>query len=320
LPALALRALRRSLDLRLAALAWAAIAFLAGGFAETYLAWQVALLLCVCIAALAVSSAQGTRSLLMLAGAGLAGSAAAGILVYLAPGNDVRRAELPAALPPADVLSGSLAGARELTLELVQQPEAWLAAAAAGVIAFALAPSGRSLIGDPVIVVAAIVGLAVCCYFLVATTFAPSYYVTRFAPPARAQATSVLSVLLFMVCAGAISGAAARAWLVPADEEAGGLASAATVGSLLLLLLLTAAVVLPGLGGQLDERRQASRQAQQWDRRDREIEAGRSSGAEPVLVEALELRGGIVDITSDSSGWTNQCMAGYYNLKSLRAR
>ncbi|HLF79969.1 MAG TPA: DUF6056 family protein [Dehalococcoidia bacterium] len=315
---LLLGVLRRGTNLRLGILGCGLTAFLAGGFSETYLAWQATVLISAVIAALFIDFENSKRRLLPLLLAGLAGSAVAGLIVGLAPGNEVRQAELPATLPLLDAMARSLSDARPFMFDSLERPETWLAAVVAGIASFTLAPGGTRSRLDPVVTVAAILGLAILCYFLVAATFAPGYYATRFPPPARSHATSILSIIGFAVASGALLGVTARSALATTMAQQVG--RRLHSGALVLVLALVSILAIQRLPEQWDERRDAARFAASWDRREQSILSARKAGSDSVELASLEVPGGLSDASADVAGWTNVCIAGYYNVKSVRVR
>jgi hypothetical protein len=257
-----------------------------------------------------------------LLAAGLAGSLAAAALVSLAPGNDVRRAQLPPPLPVSESISHAIADARVYLIDSFEKPEVLLISLTALILTLAATTGGRHLAKpDPTTLGIAFFGGLFAAFLLVAACIAPSYYVTNFPPPPRALTPAVFTVIGFALFIGCLAGLFLRsiagerldAWMRPDVRLA-------VLVPPLVLALIALAVALPPAIDRFGDRHELSAYGAEWDRRDRQIRDAKRSGQEDVTTRALPHRGRFVEITSDPRTWINDCMASYYGVKSIRAQ
>jgi hypothetical protein len=112
-----------------------ALTFVGAGFSETYMVWQTTLLLLAWCASWLLWRPGSQRELSALLLAALTGSIIGGVLVYIAPGNEIREAQLAAPLPISEVVSTSLERAAEITRSFLLTREMLLLVPAAFLVA-----------------------------------------------------------------------------------------------------------------------------------------------------------------------------------------
>jgi hypothetical protein len=296
----------------------AAAALAVGGFSETALAVQITLL----VLGLGVTFLPGWRTppaLRPLLLAWLAGSLLALVVVFAAPGNQVRQAAVGSEMPGlARIVLFSMRNAAHITGKYIL----WhpLTAAAALLLPLALGwmhPSpqaGRfSLSAVREAQVQRLVLLPLAGFALVTAACAPTVYAMNAYPDDRVivvpQYLLVLSVVLWGFLAGRTLAAflpAGAARLRPAVVGLAVLVTMAAVG----LVAVDTLAALPA----------ARQYAAGWDERDRSIREQRAGGASTIQAAPLDSRAGLMELSESPQEWVNQCMAGYYGVEAVEGK
>jgi Family of unknown function (DUF6056) len=294
-----------------ALLASGALAFVAAGTSETYVAAQVAgLVLAGGLGAIALP-APARRVFLPLVAAGLAGSLLAFSIVVLAPGNAVRGG---GARPSwAYVASAALDDARQFVHDFYRFST--LQAAITFSVPFGLAlfapprTPGRAQLGRA-LGWGALVGLAGLVEVVVCLT--PSFYALSAPEPGRARIIPQLVLVCLTALAGYLAGVSfLLLWprLVVQLRP--------VVAAVVALTLVSPALITRDVLAEVGE---ARAYAQRWDGIDAQVRADHAAGLQDVVVRPLAPTGtvrGMDFVGPNPADWLNQCVARYYGIRSI---
>jgi hypothetical protein len=288
----------------------AALACVAGGTSETYVAAQTVGLGLAAV----LSLVGGRRVLVSLVVAGLIGSVVALVIIALAPGNAVRGGGVPTPNLP-NVLGAAIDDARQLFHDF------WRFSTLSAAVAF-LVPGLVAFVAEPpalsrrqlrrLLLWSLLVGLVGCV--LVVVCLVPSFYALSAPAPGRARIIPQLLLVGLAAMGGYLCGATLRV-LLPSRPLARVAAAAALVGLAIVGPLLTTRAVL---AQEADARAYAER----WDGIDALVRTERAGGQQDVVVPPLPAQGSIKGmdfVSQDPSDWLNVCVARYYGLRSIAA-
>jgi hypothetical protein len=294
------------------ALASGGLAFLAGGFSETFAAFQTGLLALLLAAGLIGRGRRdGSRASLPLGA--LVGSLLAMGVMALSPSNAWRQAAMPPPANPIDLITYSLRYAADFSYySLHGQPLPILvfSATIALISYLALAQHPRriaaawALAGIPLSLVLGY-GLIVCCV-------APSAYAGLLYPAGRALMPARFAFLLGLSGAAICTAAALFAWTQPRRPQR---------WKLLATLLLLAACAYPmrALPLQRAEIAQMQVKAERFDQRDAQIRAARAQGITNIQVQEVDVVQSLEDLGPDVDAWVNVCARAYYQVSGIWA-
>jgi hypothetical protein len=305
-----------------------ALAFLAGGTSETFVAAEVTAL----VLALVVALLARRGRIAGLLAVGVFGALLALFLVAVSPGNAVRQETATSTLPVV-----ALARAVEFTQGWLRltfaRPHATVLLLLVGIPA-AMAAATRMVPNTPVNStcasrrsengadrdrwrrwpVGALGGLAAAVLVILASMM-PAFYALGSNPPGRAQLIPQFVLVCSIAAFGWILGAAIAPYLrsLPNQSVPRWVAVAALVVLLGLGPLAAARDVLPQLAP-------ARAYAADWDQLDREVRTERTAGVQDVTVRPLPSTGlvrNLVFVGPDRNDWFNDCVARYYGLNSI---
>jgi hypothetical protein len=304
-----------------AASACALLALVAGGFSETYVTLQTAVLALALIAAWPGAKSPQRRTGRLLVGAALAGSLLALLVVVLAPGNAVRLAAMPGrpaffALVRMAVTSAFLfiymslknnAFQNVLTLLVPLLINYWLYAVSKDLPK--MRPSALSLGLFLTPLAGALLVLAVCT---------PSAYAESSYPDGRVLIEAAFILVATLGAEGLLIGMSLSQLHLWAQEPAP-----------LFLQLLSAVLFLVTVLYPLYDARKTVAQvpvylahAATWDSQAAFVSAEIQKGIQNVNLQDGQARSfdplsGLEELSSDPKNWVNQCAAGFYGLHSL---
>ena len=296
----------------------AALTFVSGGFNETYAVFQMCGLLIAIGWCLWARRSRLTKLLV----AGLIGSIVAVVVVYLAPGNTVRRTQFP---PPPELptlLKSSAGAALNFMFSEQNYPGTFFYRALALLIPALLAiyavPRNSTAARDVVserssqwltLVVLPLIGFAV-----VMSCFVPAIYVMSKQPPPRALVTPQFLMTSLLVVWSYNAGHLLRHYL----ESSGRRFSVLGAVSLLLATALTLAPI-QAARRTFSKAARVRALAQLWDRQDQEIRAAKARGETDLKVPVAYNIGGTDLMTANPQWYVNQCVAGYYRVSTITA-
>jgi hypothetical protein len=299
----------------------AALSFFAGGFSETYVVIQTAILSLLLVLNLMRIREVKDSLQLPLVLSGLLGSAGAGLVILIAPGNAMRQALMTAPAALDQVLRNSLWDAiiysnrilRSETLSLfliLAIPMMVSAIRSTGETHRTQWPVKRLLI--------ALLVTPFLTYFLVALTFAPSEYAISSYPDARVLITTQFILGLGLAAWGWLLG---MLWRLVGNRVAPIRWQGATTAILLPLGLAIGALAMRT--ELTDSRAMLSKMqgfSQTWDVRDATIRQAATEGVTELRARSLTHMDGLAELERDPDEWINRCIAQYYGLESIVAK
>lgn len=290
------------------------LATIAAGFSETNLVWQTLVLLLATAGTLLLAHEAGLRLRLgTVLGAGLAGSFLGGAIVWLAPGNDVRQAGLGAHPPLLDALSNGLRDGADVSTLFLREPTVLIVGLAAAVAAFQVTrPSEHRASPDDSPARDTLVALALMI-MVAGAVFATGHYFLRNTAPERGWVTTQVTVIATVSFVGWRIGAYARSRLPIMPTPRISTMAAVAVSAALVSVAISSAL------GEFGRRDALSATAAAWDARDAQIGAARASGEMNLVVAALVSESALMDVTRSPATWSNACIAGYYDIETIRS-
>jgi hypothetical protein len=294
----------------------AGLAFVAGGFSETYLTLQIGLLgLAVLGVWFRLNNGTQSKWLLFLI-ASLIGSLLALIVVFAAPGNAVRQASMPA--PPGavklvtlslqyawDFIRYSIKGLPLPTflIFLYVSLLAWTLLGWSAVDGTRSVPISRLL--------AAAMVTPVIGYFLIVCTVVPSVYGESAYPEPRA----LMVPYFVLVCVVAMIG-----WLIGwiAVRLLPWKGSYMRWGAILALLLLSIYPLRAARQAYLEIPVYRERAAT-WDGRFAQIRLMKEHGLMNIELPAMDSAYGLMEMNDNPTTWVNACAAQYYGVYTITA-
>jgi hypothetical protein len=284
------------------------VAFFSGGFSETSVAFQGA---CIAVAILRVSTHPTSRLLRNLLGLTLAATLAAGLVMFLAPGNAVRLSTLPprcatSVVLPRAPLVGIAAAARLLvchpltTAVLLVSGWLWARRRTPATMTARRAMKQVSLI----VVSAGIVTTG---------TALPAWYLLCTPPPSRANIALHFTLVVTLFACGHVF-----ATLVSPIQR---VVSARIV--LAAAALLLSAAPLWSIVRTVSQRSAAEQYAAAWDARDKQLRAASNALREDITIEPLPeemaiVKGLGVPGSDPSLASNNVYLEVYYGLRLVR--
>jgi hypothetical protein len=291
------------------------ITFIAGGFSETYVVVQTSLL-AITVFAFAVSgSSDFKRNLLPLVVACLVGSLISLGVVFLAPGNSFRQADLP----PTPGLWTTLEIAATSSLVFVES----LLASWPRVISIlglftlsALITNGFFSTGVSITVSErqikhTFVWLPIVAIILIISCFSPAAYAMRMTPPERTLIIPSFILVCSISALGGVVGLFASHKKRYSPEVQG--RSIWRVVALCILVLFVANTLV-ATNTTLQQRPVYAQFASDWDAEDIAIRAAESQGLDFVVIKPLRNWAGLHDIMPYKSFWINQCASQFYGI------
>jgi hypothetical protein len=295
-------------------------ALYAGGFSETSVVMQTAAL-CVALAVcLWRRGAEAARALAPPLGAALLGSLLALAVVALAPGNQARRAGLPAPRGLAPAAASSVGGALAFVFSEHNSPGTAHVRLVALLLPLLFASHAARVRGGAEADEQARPGdgaralppwlIPAGAFFVIVACFAPSFYVMSREPPPRALVVPQFVLACALAAWGYALGSALRRARAPGARA--GVLSAALAAALLAAPAWAAARTLRRAG-------KARALAAVWDRQDALTRAAVARGERRLTVPVLYNVGG-TDLLKRDPGWyVNACAAAYYGAESVTA-
>ena len=308
------------------------LTLVAGGFSEAYVVLQTGGLLLAAAACYAgARSKEGRasfgRNALPPVVAGLAGSFVALLVVWLAPGNEVRQSFFTphtGLLSPAKISLYYATGHVPYTVYL-SPCTTLLTLAVPALTGFYLYADGPERVGALDLRKARrlLILLPVVGYVLILLCYAPAAYATSTYLPGRARIIPQFVFVCVAASWGYLAGAALSTRLSARRQNLSGALTAGLVVVAALLVLSPASAawrVLTLVEG-------AGESAAVFDQMDREIRAAKERGVMDQTVTAVadvETRFGAdkteLQIEHDPEDWKNKCVARFYGINSVKAR
>ena len=294
-----------------------AMAFLAGGFSETYLVLQISTVLLAMLAVFLLAEGVSRRKWVSMLAAVLVGSLISLTVVLASPGNAVRQAAMP---PPPSLwawakmvlLHTFLFVYRVLDSNpfqfflVILIPLLLVYGYYSGKLPDRQRPSSLMLV---------LFILPLIMFLLVSAVMAPAAYVQSSYPDGRVLIEAGFLVAMTLISMGSLIGFILSQLHQWAGDPTPGILKVWTALLALILLLYPVydarknAALLP----EFQDR------AQSWDSRDARIRAARQNGEFNIHEVANNAPAALTDIKPESSDWINICATWFYDIDSIIA-
>lgn len=277
------------------------LALFAGGFSETYSAFQVAALVLSLLAILRSQRLRLSNTSLFVTSS-LLGAICALVIVVLAPGNAERQAFFPPPPSLAGILMISLKSYLSYLLMLIDSPNKIFALLGLLSLAALVGSQLNQEMDARLLWVAPILmfGLMFIC-------FPPAAYGTSEPPPGR---TLILPTYFFLM--------GILAWGMVAGHFFGEtqrvITSTLLPGMVIVMLVLSASLNAISL---YQSRHEFINYANQWDEIDATIRKLKQSGETQVLIPVIPNWAALNTPTDNPRFWVNICMSRYYDVQVL---
>jgi len=289
------------------------LTFIAVGFAETYFAVQTAAIVFALVipAVFKIYAPANTRNYFLLLIAGLAGSLAGGLLMFVAPGNKFRQNPFPP--PPAipELLRISLRGMREFFELVVLAPGKWyiwIALILCGFIFGLLVFQPRE--GSRRRDVWTLVWLPVVTFVLLLACWAPMAWATSLTLGYRTFIIPAYVLVCLVTCWAYIVGQVCRSAFVSFAPRA---------VSLPLIVLLAFGVLAANMSREMWRQRSLFIDyARRWDERDQIIRRTKSQSLPYAVVPEQHNWAALDEVEVDPKNtWLTKCMSDYYGINVI---
>ena len=299
-----------------------AAAFVFGGFSETYVSVQTALLVALFILSTIMLKGKKRRQVNAFLGAGIVGSLLAMLVIVIAPGNLIRRGLMPPSPDPLELIKKSLYDVYIFSvISFRRQPYIVALSVILPALVGFLTYQGGSLnkplcSGDwawwlcPLVVIPALTA------GLILASIMPSEYAISSYPDGRVLIMPAYFLFLGMTLWGLSLGSRLRSLFVIQREWILSIASGA-FGLSVCALLVFGFVSARTLADQVPVARQY---AQAWDKRDLTLKNIGEDQDEPIPVPSLRHMGFLAEIGYDPDEWINRCVAQAYGVDAVVAK
>jgi len=295
----------------------ALVAFVGGGFSETYVTLQTSMIGLALLFVLFWVKNQEKRKWVMLLSGALAGSLLSMLVIVISPGNAYRIALMPARPGLFSLIYMSITNAFLFIYTFLRTNSFLVVLLLSGTMLVAyihyIARKNTQHL-RPSILVLTILLAPLIGYILVIAVCLPSAYAESSMPDGRVLVEAGFILVLMMMVEGFIIGAS----LGQLHELAG--ESPPFYLELISAILMLAILIYPLYVGykayqKIPEYRALS---VSWDKRDAQIRAARLSGESRVIVKGLNAPGGLAEFRTDPADWVNQCAASFYDVNSIQ--
>lgn len=302
------------------------LALLSGGFTEASIAMEITLFTIALLLSLTVHDRTMRRRLIPILSIALLGALIAVLLVFIAPGNQVR---LQAVGGGADhpglvrIITFSVRNMAHIFGKFFLQSPFWasLSIILPFLTGWLLFPPHISPPGKLKLDFLwrqnwfkSIIFIGVAAITLVTAACAPVVYAMNAYPDDRTIIIPQFVVAVSVILISAASGYGLRYLrFVPNPADKSSVSQAITVGILVVILIATGVSIWHS-ANQLSEYRSYQ---EMWDKRAALILQAAQSGETSVTVPGKYSLFAVADLSDDPENWVNRCMAYYYGLSQI---
>jgi hypothetical protein len=296
--------------------------FVFGGFSETYVSVQTALLIALFILSSIMLEGKNRRQVNAFLGAGILGSLLAMLVIVIAPGNLIRRGLMPPSPDPLELIKKSLYDVYIFSvISFRRQPTivalSVILPALIGFLTYQGSSHNKPLhLGDWARGLYPLVVIPVLTAGLILASIMPSEYAISSYPDGRVLVMPAYFLFLGMALWGLSLGSRTRS-LVVVKKEWILLTASMFFGLGVSVLLVFGFVSARTLTDQVPIARQY---AQAWDKRDRTLKTIAEDQDEPIPVPSLRHMGFLAEIGYDPNEWINRCVAQAYGVDAVVAK
>ena len=299
-----------------------AAAFVFGGFSETYVSVQTALLIALFILSTIMLRGKKRRQVNAFLGAGIVGSLLAMLVIVIAPGNLIRRGLMPPSPAPVELIKKSLYDVYIFSvISFRRQPYvvalSIILPALAGFLTYQGPNPNKPLCsGDWARWLFAPPCTPVVAAGLILASIMPSEYAISSYPDDRVLIMPAYFLFLGMTLWGLSLGTRLRSLFVIQRDWVLSIASLA-FGLSVCSLLVFGFISVRTLTGQVPI---ARLYAQAWDKRDLTLKNIDEDQDGPIAVPSLRHMGFLAEIGVDADEWINRCVAQAYGVGAVVAK
>ena len=289
------------------------LTFIAVGFAETYFAVQTTAIVFALVIppVFKIYAPANTRNYFLLLIAGLAGSLAGGLLMFVAPGNKFRQNPFPP--PPAipELLRISLRGMREFFELVVLAPGKWYIWVGLILCGFIFGLQARQpREGSGRRDVWTLVWLPVVAFVLLLACWVPMAWATSLTLGYRTFIIPAYVLVCLVTCWAYIAGQVCRSAFVSFAPRA---------VALPLIILLAFGILAANISREMWRQRPLFIDyARRWDERDQIIRRAKSQSLPYAVVPEQHNWAALDEVEVDPKNtWLTKCMSDYYGIKVI---
>lgn len=301
-----------------------ALTFIAGGFTEMFISSQITLYGLLVMLVLIRKNTQENHLLPFLTAA-LVTAIMALIIVAVAPGNQVRQAQIgePAVLSelPLSVIKNTIL----IFFAMVEKAGWWTLALVAVSFLFSFAFLGKptkdagdfTKRGDRTWL-KQVVLISLFLFVLILGCVAPAAYIQQQEPEARSVFIAIYYIILGIIFITSILGLTVKR--SPQIHRFFSTDRWQLIAKLSIVLIIALGVGYD-VKNAFDTVPIYQSYAQLWDQRHQEILGAKGSGQQEITTYQLDdRRWGVSDLREDPAFWVNQCMATYYDVDNISAK
>jgi hypothetical protein len=295
-------------------IATALITFIAVGFAETYFAVQTAAIIFALVipAVFKRYATPNRRNYIVLLSAGLAGSLAGGLIMFVAPGNKFRQSAFPPPPAPPELLSIALRGLSEFFDTVVLAPGKWFIWIGLIVCGFIFGLRVfQQREESPTRDVWTLIWLPVVGFLLVLACWVPMAWGTSLTLAYRTFIIPAFVAVCVVTCWSYIVGRACRDAYASFARHTPALATVLPLVGLLAFGVFAAKItremwqLRPLFAGY----------ARRWDEREQTVQRARSQGLPYAVVLRQHNWAALDEIAVDPKiTWLTKCVQDYYGI------
>ncbi len=302
------------------------LAFMCGGFSESFDTMQVTLFALVLLVILIWGGQNRRRSLLPVVGAFLAGALLAMLIVAIAPGNQVRQEAVGVHAGLVRIITFSMRNAAFIYAKYfiftpfwaflsISLPffTGWLFASAGK----AASHDQRSSLWWQQSWLRWLLGLGLASFILVTAACAPVVYAMNAYPDERTIIIPQFVIATTVISASAWLGMGLRSRYILPDPWGKPVIGRVLQAGFVAILILGAGY---SIGSTVTRIPDFQAYARAWDQREAVLKQAVDDGQQDVTVVGLNARFGIADLNESPDNWVNRCMASYYDIRNLRGR
>ena len=290
------------------------LAFLGGGFSDTFSAVQVMVWAIALIPVLVLTGSLHKRTLLFLVGSGLVGSLLSMLILIAAPGNKFRQAGSP---PPPGLLK-----IVEMTTVSMERYLGGIAVSPvkllslAGMVAFFILLGSGKLMGAKLREVSRRMGLQVFLWLppitliLLEASFAPASYGLSTPPPDRTDIIPTFILVAGLAVWGTMAGQLSQTEAAKSGSRAGYTLRGVILGVCVLFTLSTVRMTYVELMRQPEFNSYAT----SWDKVDQSIRQAKKEGKNSIFTISLANPAGLQQLSENPNWWVNSCVSQYYGM------
>lgn len=302
------------------------LAFVSGGFTESFTALQTTLLILLLFSLFWPASRETRWRMMPIIFAALSGAVLALVVVVVAPGNQVRMVAVGDRPGMVRILSFSLRNAAFIAGKYILQHPGWsLLSLLAPFLAGWLLPYSETVDRQPFSLklwwakpwFRGWIILPLAVFTLLAAACAPVVFALNAYPDDRTifvpQFILVFAVMVWVTLLA--FGLKQAGWLP-------NLSSQPTLRRGLMVVVLAAMIIATGASAwhTISLIPVEQTYAQRWDGRAALLAAARKAGQAEVSIAGLENRFGVPDLRAEPDYWVNHCMANYYGFSAIHGR